>query len=61
MAGEEPLGAVKINFPMWDKMASCPTLQPALTYCEPSFFACSITFCPTARPISNPASMSLRK
>ncbi len=34
-------------------------LQTAITYCEPSFFACSITFCATARPISSPASMSL--
>ena len=32
-----------------------------LTHCEPSFFAHSITFCATARPISSPASMSLRK
>ena len=34
-------------------------LLPA--YCEPSFLAHSITFCPTTRPISSPVSMSLRK
>jgi hypothetical protein len=30
-------------------------------YCEPSFWARSITFCATALPIANPASMSLLK